>query len=112
MATKSIMANVARLKKAEQWFNSMNSYKGDNVDNVVVLVRLFTANPGQEGEMRIELEPDSPEEQAVLDILEAACEKKCAKADALLEEYGMERTNKGILPKGVETPVKGFTPSK
>ena len=100
MAVRSAIRSMAKLKKCEDWFNQLASYKGDNVDNVVVLVRLFVANPGQEQELRVEIEPDSPEEQAILDILSAACEKKCKKAEATLAEAGFEKTDMGIHPKG------------
>lgn len=105
---KDIRTGRAKIEKAATWFDQMASYKGDNVDNVVVLVRLFVANPGQESEMRIELEPDSPEEAAVLDILKAACDKKCAKAEKIFADHGLERTNTGIQPIGhkpAKTPV-------
>ena len=106
MAVRSLSQQMNRIKKAESWFDQLASYKGDNVDNVVVLVRLFVANPRQEQEMRVELEPDSPEEKAVLDILKAACDKKCAKADKILEENGLERTNAGVRVKGAPKPKK------
>lgn len=100
MATKSIVRQMAKVKKVEDWFAAKAAYKGDNIDNVLVCVRLFQANPGQPQEMKIEVEPDSPAEAAILAVLDDIIAAKDARGDAILTENGLERTSKGIMVKG------------
>lgn len=100
MATKSIVRELNKIKKVEDWFAAEAAYKGDNIDNILVCVRLFQANPGQPQELKIEVEPDSPEEAAILAVLDDMVANKNSKADAVLAEANLERTSKGIMMKG------------
>lgn len=100
MARVSVARKMGRLKKFEDFKAQKEAYKGDNVDNVQVRVRLFVANAGQPQEVIVELEPDGPEEAAVLAIIEDAIAKKEAKMNSEIEEMGFEWTNRGIEVKG------------
>lgn len=100
MARVSVARKVGRLKKVEDFKAQKMAYQGDNVDNVQVRVRLFVANAGQPSEISVELEPDGPEEAAVLAIIEDAMNKKEAKMMADLDEMGFEWTSRGIEVKG------------
>lgn len=104
MAQANLLRSLNKMQKHSQFLAQKEAYKGDNVDNVQVRVRLFVANPGQPQELVVELEPDGPEEAAVLAIIDGAVAKKEARVDADLKKHGLKRTSRGIEIDPAGTP--------
>jgi hypothetical protein len=92
--------NMAKLKKVQDFLDQCAAWSPDKLDNIQIRCRMIVDNPGTPSELVIELEPDSPEEEAVMSIVDSACMKKREKAVAKLEEYGFEEGPLGVQAKG------------
>lgn len=92
MRTKgSVLKSMGRLQKMERFMQACKRYEltPEAIDNIQVRVRMEASVPGAPDEIALELEPDSPEELAVIAILNDAIDKKKAKCDEEFHKHGL-----------------------